>query len=50
MYDAIHDSFAALPLAHVINNRIFVVHGGLFSSDSVTLASLNEVREEESYF
>lgn len=29
--------FCYLPLAHVINNKIYVVHGGLFSQDGITL-------------
>ncbi|RNC30136.1 serine/threonine protein phosphatase type 5, partial [Trypanosoma cruzi] len=29
--------FNALPTGHVINNEVFVVHGGLYSRDDVTL-------------
>ncbi|GMG98495.1 hypothetical protein Nepgr_000335 [Nepenthes gracilis] len=32
--------FCCLPLAHVINGKIFVVHGGLFSVDGVQLADI----------
>lgn len=31
------ESFSALPLAHLIGGAYFVVHGGLFSKDGVTL-------------
>lgn len=32
--------FCYLPLASVLNKKVFVVHGGLFSSDSVKLADI----------
>ena len=32
--------FCYLPLAHVLNKKVFIVHGGLFSSDSVKLADI----------
>lgn len=35
--------FNYLPLAHVVNNKVFVVHGGLFSRDNVTLDELRKV-------
>lgn len=31
-----------LPLAHCINDRVLVMHGGLFSTDNVTLKDINE--------
>ncbi|XP_057953403.1 serine/threonine-protein phosphatase 5 isoform X2 [Malania oleifera] len=35
--------FCCLPLAHVINEKIFVVHGGLFSVDGVKLSDVREI-------
>lgn len=31
-----------LPLAHCLNNRVLVMHGGLFSRDDVTLQEIRE--------
>lgn len=35
--------FCCLPLAHVINGKIFVVHGGLFSVDGVKLSDIRSI-------
>lgn len=35
--------FCHLPLAHVLNSRIFVVHGGLFGTDGVKLEDIRKV-------
>ncbi|KAH9605452.1 hypothetical protein KSS87_006278 [Heliosperma pusillum] len=35
--------FCCLPLAHVINNKVFVVHGGLFSVDGVKLSDIKAI-------
>ena len=35
--------FNWLPLAHVINNKVFVVHGGLFSQDNVSLDDIRKI-------
>lgn len=37
------ETFNALPLAHVIENKILVVHGGLFSKDDVTLDDIRKI-------
>lgn len=35
--------FCFLPLAHVINQKVFVVHGGLFSVDGVKLSDIRAI-------
>ncbi|KAK2984039.1 hypothetical protein RJ640_001200 [Escallonia rubra] len=35
--------FCCLPLAHVLNEKIFVVHGGLFSVDGVKLSDIRAI-------
>ncbi|GMP67715.1 hypothetical protein CsSME_00027607 [Camellia sinensis var. sinensis] len=35
--------FCCLPLAHVINEKVFVVHGGLFSVDGVKLSNIKAI-------
>ncbi|XP_020572476.1 serine/threonine-protein phosphatase 5 [Phalaenopsis equestris] len=35
--------FCCLPLAHVINDKVFVVHGGLFSVDGVKLSDIRSI-------
>lgn len=35
--------FCCLPLAHVINSKVFVVHGGLFSTDGVKLDEIRAI-------
>ncbi|XP_022860379.1 serine/threonine-protein phosphatase 5-like [Olea europaea var. sylvestris] len=35
--------FCCLPLAHVINEKVFVVHGGLFSVDGVKLSDIRKI-------
>ncbi|KAF5177548.1 Serine/threonine-protein phosphatase [Thalictrum thalictroides] len=35
--------FCCLPLAHVLNNKVFVVHGGLFSVDGVKLSDIKAI-------
>ncbi|KAJ1687540.1 hypothetical protein LUZ63_018930 [Rhynchospora breviuscula] len=35
--------FCYLPLAHVINGKVFVVHGGLFSTDGVKLDEIRSI-------
>ena len=32
-----------LPLAHCLNNRVLVMHGGLFSRDDVTLDEIKKI-------
>ncbi|KAJ0113790.1 hypothetical protein Patl1_02634 [Pistacia atlantica] len=35
--------FCCLPLAHVLNKKVFVVHGGLFSVDGVKLSDISAI-------
>ncbi|KAK9150728.1 hypothetical protein Syun_009037 [Stephania yunnanensis] len=35
--------FCCLPLAHVLNGKVFVVHGGLFSVDGVKLSDIRAI-------
>jgi len=37
------ESFSALPLATLIGNKFFVLHGGLFSDDNVTLDDIRKL-------
>ncbi|XP_054164961.1 serine/threonine-protein phosphatase 5-like [Oppia nitens] len=37
MYELFAEVFNLLPLAHCINKRVLVMHGGLFANDSITL-------------
>lgn len=40
VYDLLSQLFCYLPIGHVINKKVMVVHGGLFSKDGVTLADI----------
>lgn len=43
MYELFSILFCSLPLCHVVNKKIFVVHGGLFSKDGVTLDDIRAI-------
>ncbi|KAG1468455.1 hypothetical protein G6F56_003821 [Rhizopus delemar] len=43
MFKLFSETFNALPLAHVIGEKIFVTHGGLFSRDNVTLDEIRKI-------
>lgn len=43
LYSLFCEAFCLLPLCHVINSQIFVVHGGLFSQDDVTLDDIRKI-------
>ncbi|KAI8877755.1 protein phosphatase 5 [Backusella circina FSU 941] len=43
MFKLFSETFNALPLSHVIENKIFVTHGGLFSRDDVTLDDIRKI-------
>lgn len=43
LYNLFCELFCLLPLCHVVNKKVFVVHGGLFSKDNVSLADITQV-------
>uniref|UniRef100_A0A0G4FFZ0 Serine/threonine-protein phosphatase n=1 Tax=Chromera velia CCMP2878 TaxID=1169474 RepID=A0A0G4FFZ0_9ALVE len=43
LYDLCAEAFCLLPLSHVLNKKVFVTHGGLFSKDDVTLNDIEKV-------
>lgn len=43
MFKAFSESFSLLPLACLINGHYFVVHGGIFSEEGVTLDDIRKV-------
>jgi len=43
MFELFSETFSTLPLAHLINQKILVVHGGLFSRDDVTLDDIRNI-------
>ncbi|MCQ2820608.1 MAG: metallophosphoesterase [archaeon] len=43
VYEAFIQLFHSLPLAHLVNNKILALHGGLFSRDGVTLQEIKEI-------
>jgi serine/threonine-protein phosphatase 5 len=47
LYNVFCELFCLLPLCHVINKKIFVVHGGLFSKDGVTLADIAAIDRDK---
>ncbi|CAK9081083.1 unnamed protein product [Durusdinium trenchii] len=46
LYQLFCEAFCLLPLCHVINQQVFVVHGGLFSKDDVSLESIRKVNRD----
>ncbi|OON17156.1 tetratricopeptide repeat protein, partial [Opisthorchis viverrini] len=46
MVDIFTDLFNWLPLSHLINERILVMHGGLFSNDDVTLDDIRKISRD----
>ncbi|KAG9288589.1 hypothetical protein G9A89_008461 [Geosiphon pyriformis] len=43
MFTLFAETFAALPLAHLVGQKILVTHGGLFSRDDVTLDEIRKI-------
>jgi len=42
LYEAMQSAFCLLPLATVVEQRIFITHGGLFREHGVTLDQLRQ--------
>lgn len=42
VFELFSQVFNALPTGHIINKEVFVVHGGLYSNDDITLAELQK--------
>lgn len=43
MFNCFTEIFNNLPLCHLINEKVIVMHGGLFSKDDVTLADIKAI-------
>ncbi|TDH68253.1 hypothetical protein CCR75_004762 [Bremia lactucae] len=43
LFESFQTFFGSLPLCAVLQQKVFVVHGGLFSRDNVTLAHLRKI-------
>lgn len=43
LVEVFRETFRWLPLAHVLDNKVLVVHGGLFSKDGVKLADIKAI-------
>jgi serine/threonine-protein phosphatase 5 len=46
LYTLFCETFCLLPLCHCINSKIFVMHGGLFSRDGVTLDEIRKINRD----
>ncbi|RHZ19507.1 hypothetical protein DYB37_002107 [Aphanomyces astaci] len=46
VYDTFQSVFDSLPLCSLVLKKIFVVHGGLFSCDNVTLAHIKAINRK----
>jgi serine/threonine-protein phosphatase 5 len=42
-YDLFSDMFCNLPIAHCINRKILIVHGGIFAKDGVKISDIEKV-------
>ena len=43
IYDLFSQLFCLFPLAHLINKKVMVTHGGLFHKDGVTLKDIENI-------
>lgn len=43
MSDTFTQVYNFLPLCHLLNDKVLVMHGGLFSEDNVTLDDLRKI-------
>jgi len=46
VYECFCELFCTLPLAHCLNKKVLVVHGGLFSQDGVTLDNIRNINRK----
>ena len=44
LIDLFREVFCLLPLCTVLDDKVFIVHGGLFSKDGVTLDQIEKVK------
>ena len=49
IYGCFTDFFKYLPLDHVLNKQVLVVHGGLFSRDGVTIEEIKKLIDLEKF-
>jgi serine/threonine-protein phosphatase 5 len=47
LYNLFCEAFCLLPLCHLINKKVFVVHGGLFSKDNVLMEDIRKVNRDQ---
>jgi serine/threonine-protein phosphatase 5 len=45
-YELFSDMFTLLPIGHLINNKILIMHGGLFSKDGVKLDDIKNIQRK----
>ena len=43
MGEVFRETFCWMPLAYVLNKKVLVLHGGLFTQDGVTLEDINKL-------
>ena len=43
IYDCISEFYKFLPLGHILNKEVLVIHGGLFSKEGVTIEELKQI-------
>jgi serine/threonine-protein phosphatase 5 len=43
IFDCFTEFFKSLPLGHILNKQVLVVHGGLFSKDGVTIDEIKKI-------
>jgi len=43
IFELFSEVFCLLPLAHLLNNKVLVVHGGLFSDDNIKIDDIRKV-------
>eukprot|EP01059_Diplonema_ambulator_P025740 TRINITY_DN4283_c0_g1_i1.p1 TRINITY_DN4283_c0_g1~~TRINITY_DN4283_c0_g1_i1.p1 ORF type:complete len:514 (+),score=147.03 TRINITY_DN4283_c0_g1_i1:99-1544(+) len=42
LFDLFQEVFQALPMSHIINGKVWTVHGGLYAQDNVTIDMINK--------